>query len=137
MIHDLKPMLCGDFLLTLFDQRVIKLNYFAGIGSHHVIVVLLVIEFKNGVPAFEVMPQNKTGRLKLREHTIDGGNAHIVALVQELFVNIFCTEVTIVRAFQQAEDFESGHGDFKARFLEICIAHLILFQTVRLIAIRV
>ena len=70
-------ILAGNTLLDFFNLSIVKLNNLAGVGADHMIVMLTAIYLINRRTAGKIMSFNQTGRLKLREYTVDRCNTHI------------------------------------------------------------
>ena len=68
------------------------------------------------MPALEVVPGHEPGCLELRQDAIHGREADILTGIQEVPVNIFCTQVAQLAAFQDFQDFQPGQGNLQARF---------------------
>ena len=79
MILDLISVLRGDLALQLLDPIVAKLDDFAGIEAHHVIVVGSIRELENGSATLEIVACDEAGMLELRQNSIDGRETELIA----------------------------------------------------------
>jgi len=100
----LKTVVGRYFFLSSFDLFVDELDNFAGIDTHHVIVMFAVRDLEYGVATIEIMTMHDAGRLKLRENTIDCRQTHVIPMVKQRLVYIFGTEMRHIPIFQYLED---------------------------------
>lgn len=122
MTHQFKTVRLGRFLLDTLDIGIMELDHPAGFGADHVIVMLVTtIEFKHRVAAIEIVARDQACRLELRQHPVDRRQPDILARLDEVLVDIFRTEVTLLVAFQHLQDFHPRHSD-----LEPCLAQFLV-----------
>ena len=84
-------------------------------------MMVLVRQLENGRATLEVVAQHHARLLELGQHTVDGGQPHILAGVHQRLVDIFGAQVALFRFLQLLQDFHPRQGHFKARFSEILI----------------
>ena len=107
-------MLFGDFRLQELDIVAEKFDDLAGLDTDYMVMVLAVIKLEYRVPAFEVVPRYQPCRLELRQHTIDGSQANLLARVQEFLVDILGTGMPVCGTLENFEDLESRQRNFQA-----------------------
>jgi len=118
VILDGKPALPGDVLLALFDFGIVELFHPTALQTDQMVVVFALVEFKHGLAGFKIMALQQTRLLKLRQHAIDGGQADVLVVLDQLAVNIFGGEVLLPGVLEQFQDFESGMGGLETDVLE-------------------
>jgi hypothetical protein len=79
-------------------------------------MMIVAGHLKYGVPTFKVVAQNQASCLKLSQHPVDGCQAHVITLFEELFVHILGAEVMLLGVLQNIEDLHSWQSDFKTDF---------------------
>ncbi len=68
----------------------------AGIHIDHMVVVTAAIQLIHSLPAFEIVLQHQAGGLELGQHPIHRGQADLVAVVEQLAIDVFCAEVVVI-----------------------------------------
>ena len=91
----------------------------AAFDAHDVIVVAALLQLENGFPAFEVMADQQSRLLELRQHAIDGRKARVRAFLDEHLVNVLGREVTHGAFFENLEDAQARRRRFEADGFEI------------------
>jgi outer membrane protein assembly factor BamE len=81
-------VLVRDLLLQGLDLGAGELDHLPGLDIHHVVVVLAVVEFINRLAALEVVLQHQAGRLELRQHPVNRGQADLLAAVDQAAVDV-------------------------------------------------
>ena len=114
--RDVVAVLCGDLFLELFNSIVVEFDNLTSFDTHHMIMVIAAIEFKDGMAAIEIVSFDQTSRFKLRENPVDSGQTHVFPSFQKRLVDIFSTEVALNRVFQNLQDLHPWQGHFKADF---------------------
>lgn len=123
MVGDLKALGYGGFLLKTLDFGVIKLFDPTAIQTHHVVVVLALIEFVDGFVAFEVVAVQDARLFELGEYAVDRGQPDVGTVEQQLPENIFGRHVALCTALKHLEDFQARHGGFEAGVLQVINVH--------------
>ena len=82
MVGNHETFCLGHCLLPQFDLRVIKFLNSTTVQTHHVVMVLSLVEFVNRLATFEVVSAQNTGLLKLGQHAVHGGQANVGVLPQ-------------------------------------------------------
>jgi hypothetical protein len=77
-----KIVLAGNFFLALFDDLVVKLDHPATGDIHQMVVMLANVDLKYRVTAIKIVSRDQAGRLKLGQHTIDGGESNLFSRIQ-------------------------------------------------------
>ena len=80
--------LLDDFILALFDFRVIKLLYPAALQTNQMVVMMPFIQFKRGLARLEMMALQQTRLLKLGQHPVHRGQANIHVVSQQVAIHI-------------------------------------------------
>ena len=89
VIADREPEALRHRCLPFLDARIHELFDPATVQTHDVIVVRGVIELEDRHAILEVMARNEPGRLKLREHAVNGCEPDILVTIEERPVNVF------------------------------------------------
>lgn len=124
MINKFEAMLGYDLLLPFFDYRVRKLDHFARIGAHHMIVVLAVVEFEYGAAALKVMPRNETRAFELGKYAVDRRQSNVLTRVAKQLIHVFSAEVPrlVILVLQDLQNLYPRQRDFKAGVAQMVIA---------------
>ena len=96
-------MLCDGFL-QLFDLGLIKLFHSAAVQAHQMIVVLTLVELIHGLAPLKVGPTQETGLFKLREDTVNRGQANVNVFAQSDAVDVLCRHVAVIPALEQLQN---------------------------------
>ena len=116
MVEDLIPVRLCNFMLQPFDLVITEFNDVTGFNANHMIVMITVIEFEDRMPALEVMARHEARRFELGQHTIDGRKADILTGIEQFFVHILGTEVTMLRLLEDLENLEARNGHLETGF---------------------
>ena len=81
MIGEPEAVLFRDSDLPVLDGVVDELGHLAAIDAHDVVMVLSRVEFEYCMPFREVMSDNESGRLELRQDAVNRCEAEVVAVV--------------------------------------------------------
>jgi hypothetical protein len=108
-----------SFFLTVFDFFIVKLFHSSALQANDVIVMPVLLEFENGLAAFEVMAHEQAGLLELRQHTVHRGQADVFAAREQHLVDVFRGKVALFAGFEQAQHLESRKGRLEAGILEV------------------
>ncbi len=79
MVDQLVAVLLRNIVLQLFDFFADEFDDVPGLDTHHVIVMVAVIEFENRMAALEIVARDKAGRLELSQHPVNRGQADVLA----------------------------------------------------------
>ena len=108
-----------DFFKAFGYGFVIELNDFTGFHTDEVIVMVAVVNFKDAVVAFEVVPFEDARLFELGENAVHGGEADVFIRFEQDFIHVFRAEVAIVvrsLAFHDFKDFHPRPGHFQSGF---------------------
>ena len=95
MVRDDKAFLLGYVVLPLFNFSVIKLLNTPTVQTYQVVMVLTFIEFINSLATLKMAATENVGLLKLRQHPVHGGQAHIGAVFKQNTKYILSRHVTL------------------------------------------
>ncbi len=121
MIGQREVLFSGYFALEHFYGFVLKLLDAPALHTDKMVVMIPAVEFKHGVTTFKMMANDESRRFKLREHTVDGGQANFFTFGDEVSENFFCAQVAIMHP-SSLEDFENLNawkGNFQARIADV------------------
>ncbi len=93
MVLELEALFFCDLVLPVFDLRVKELFYAAAVEADEVVVVVALVQLKNGLAGFKVRAQQDTSLLKLGKHAVDGGQTNIDMLRQHHPIDVFGAQV--------------------------------------------
>ena len=85
--------------------------------------MVALVHFEHGLAAIEDVAAQQAGCLQLREHTVDGGQAHVVALLQQTAEDVFGREVAL---FAATDDFK--YLDARQRGLQTDTAQFLILR---------
>jgi len=123
VVLQLETVRGDDLALPALDFLVVELDHFAGVGTHHVIVVLVLGHLEHRVSAIEVVPLHEAGRLELRQYTVDRREPDILTRLDQRLVHVLGAEVPIARLVENLEDAQPRQGRLQSRFLEFLGIH--------------
>ena len=104
MVGDVVAVAGGDLLLQGFDFIAVELDHLAGVEVDHVVVVLATIQLVHGGAAFEVVLEHQPGGFELGQYPVDRGQADVLALRQQLAVDVLGGHVLRLGMLQQLQD---------------------------------
>lgn len=98
----------------LLDYFIGELINFAAFYTNNMIVVYAIVQFKNRVAAFKMMPFNEAGAFKLGEYPIHGRQTDFFIVLQQDFIDLFGSQVMgIGLFFQYLQNLYPGQGNFQ------------------------
>ncbi len=109
-----KTMLFGDIVLALFDLIIRELGHAATVGAYQVIVVITIVELKNSLHPVKLAARQDARLFKLREHTVDRGQANLDIFDQKRTIDVFGAQVPVLGTPEDIEHFKSRKGCLKA-----------------------
>jgi len=118
VILDGEPTLPGDALLALFDLGVKELFHPTALQADQMVVVLALVELKHGLAGFEIVTFQQTCLFELCQHAIDGCQADVLVVLDQLAIDIFGGQVLLFGILEQFQDFEPGMSGLEADVLE-------------------
>ena len=78
----------GDLVLQALDFFARELDDLARLDVDHVVVVLAAVELVDGLAALEVVLEHDAGGFELGQHAVDGGEADVVLVLEQLAVDV-------------------------------------------------
>lgn len=125
VILDGKAPLFGDRVLPLLDFRVVKFFNTAAVDTDQMVVVLAVIDFKNGLPGLKKVTFEQACLLELGEYAIHGRQADIHVFGNKHAINVFSRHVAKGAFLEKLKNFQARKSGFQAHILEtLGVAHL-------------
>src|SRR5262245_33181586 len=118
MAAQLEAALLGDLVLALLDVRVVELLDAAALQADEVVVVPALVQLEHRLAGLEVLARKQPGLLELREHAVDGGEADVEALAEQLLVDVLGGEVAHLARLEELEDLAPGQRRLEAALLE-------------------
>ena len=116
VVQQLIAIFFGDRVLQPLDLFADEFDDVAGLDADHVIVMLTVIEFENGVTTFEIVPRDQASRFELRQDAIDRREANVFACLQQILVDVLRAEMALLCALENLEDLQTRQSDLQAGF---------------------
>jgi hypothetical protein len=107
------------FFLACLDGRIVKLLDVAALQTNDVIVVIPLVQLENRLAAFEMVFHQQPGLFELGEHPVHRGQAHVFSAAQQLLVNVFRAQMSILAVFEQIQHLEPRQGGFETGTLEM------------------
>jgi len=100
-----ETMLGRDLVLPLLDLRVRELDHRAAMRTNQVIVMVTIIQLKYGLNAIKLAATENASLLELCEHAINRGQTDVDLIGQKNPIDIFGTEVSLLGASKNIENF--------------------------------
>ena len=113
MVDELIAVLCCNAMLNFFDVIIDELDDVSGFDADHVIVVIPAVQFKNGMPAFEIVAHDEPQPFKLREHPVDRGQTNIFAGIQKFSIDILRAQMASALLSRISRIFNRGSVTFR------------------------
>lgn len=107
-----KAVFSRNFFLACLNGRVIKFFQMAALHANNMVMVLAMIQFEHGFPAFEIVPNQNARQLKLGQHAVNRGETHVLTAGKQLLVDIFGAQVMICAVFEQIKHLKARQRDF-------------------------
>lgn len=118
MVGDDKAFGERDSLLALFNLSIVELFNFAAIKTHHVVVVLPLIEFVDSFAAFKMVAAQNARLLELGQYPVNSGQANIGVFGQQMAKNIFRGHMALNALLKNLQDFQPWQSDLQAGAFE-------------------
>ena len=77
MAFQRKAIVSGDFMLSLFNLRIIELRYATTMRTDQMIMMITIIQLENRLSTIELTPSKNPGLFKLRQDTINSRQTDI------------------------------------------------------------
>ena len=119
MVFDHKISLRGDGALSSLDFAIKEFEHTPAFEAHHVIMMTALVDFEYGPAAFEIMPNDQTGRLKLCEHAIDRREPDILAGFTQPVIDILRGKVRMLSRLEDLQDLKPRNRRLEAGLLKI------------------
>src|SRR5690554_5810441 len=110
-------MFASDIVLKLFDIGIVKFFNFATVCANQMVMMVTVIQFKNGTCTVKLTTRQNAGLLKLSQDTIDRGQSDIYVFRYQSPVNVFRALMPGVGTPENIKNFEARKRGFKPRTL--------------------
>ena len=78
------------------------------------VMVQAFVEFINRLVTVKTVAAQQSGLLKLGQHPVNGGHAHIQSLLQQRPIDVFGAHVALRGVLEQAENLHAGSGGLEA-----------------------
>ena len=109
-------MFFGYLVLDSLNILTEKLNNITVLNTHHVIVVLTIVQFEDRMATLEVMARNQSRRFKLGKDPIDRRKPYFFTRIEKIAINILGTQMTLTGILKNLENLQPGQRDFQACF---------------------
>ena len=120
--HD-EPAFLSDLVLPLFDRRVEEFLHPAALQTDQMVVVLAFVQFENRLAGFKMVALQQACLLELGEDTVDGGEADVESVSQQVAVDVLGGDVTrrtfILQLVEEVEYLQARVGCLEADTLEV------------------
>jgi len=100
-----ETMLGGDLVLPLLNLWIRELDHRAAMRTNQVIMMVTIVELKYGLYAIKLAATENASLLELCEHPIHRGQTDVDLIGQKNPIDIFGTEVSLLRASKNIENF--------------------------------
>ena len=109
-----KSQFLGHCMLSFFYDFVIKFVDSSAMYTDNVIMMRPAREFKNCLPASEIMSGDQSGRLELGKGAVDSGQANLLTSLMQFQVDILSGQMTVLSALEEFQHLDAWQGGFKA-----------------------
>jgi hypothetical protein len=89
VIRQFEISLLCDAGLKFLDRFIVKLFDLAAMDADQMVMVVAAIQFEDGIPPLEVVPDDESCGLKLREYPIHGRKANFLTFADQCLKDIF------------------------------------------------
>jgi len=113
----------GDIALKLLDPLIHELDHVTRLETDHVVVMRAIGQLEDCGATLEVVPGHESRLLELRQHAVDRGQTQFLAAIEQLAVDPFCAQMTVLGGFQHLEHLQSGRGYLEARVPQVLSFH--------------
>ncbi len=119
VLADFEAALARDPYLPFFDLGVVEFLDAPALQAHEMVVMRTLIQLEYGFAGFEMMADQKTCLLELRQHAVDGGQTDIEPFRDQQPIDILGRQVSHLRRLEQIDDPKPRQRGFEAGVLEI------------------
>ena len=119
VVLDPEATLLRDLDLALLDLGVVELLDVAALDAHDVIVMPALLELENGLAGLEVVADEQSRLLELREHAVNRREPGIGAFLDQHLVDVLGGQVPDVALLEDLEDAQPRHRGFEADGFEV------------------
>ena len=119
MIVYLETALGGNFILALLDFGVVEFFDPAALDAHEMIVMAALVQLEHGFAGFEMMPDEESRLLELREHAIDRGEPGLGTFAGQHLVDFLGGKMAHRTFFEQLEYAQARQRRFETDRLQI------------------
>jgi hypothetical protein len=124
MVRNHKTFGMCDRLLARFNFGVKKLFNPPAVQTHHVVVVLPLIELINGLATFKMVAAQNARLLKLGQNTVNRRQANVGVVLEQMTKHIFGRHVAHLGALKNFQNFQAWQSGFEAIAFEFFdVAH--------------
>ena len=119
VLADLESALLRDLGLAALDIRIEEFLDPAALKAYEVIVMSALVELEHRLAGLEVMPDEQSRLLELREHAVYRGEPDIDAFGEQLLVDVLGREMADLALLEQVDDAQPRKRRLETRALEI------------------
>ncbi len=119
VLTQLEASIFGDSVLALFNFCVEKFLDFAALQADKVVVVAAFGEFEHRFARLEVVPLKQACLLELGQDPIHSRQPDVHAIVHQCAVNIFRSQMPLVRALKEIENLQARIGRLESDVLQV------------------
>lgn len=121
VIFNAKAMFCGNGSLPIFDQRIEKFHDLSAFDANKMIVMVSAVEFEHRLSAFEMATAHQTYAFELGQYAINGRQSDLFVVIDEFPINILGTQMPLVAAFENPQNFDSGRSHLESGLFDLLI----------------
>jgi len=114
-----ESMVFGNFVLTTFDFLVAEFDHLIAVRADEVVVMIAVIQLKDGLAAVELAAHQDASLFELCEHAVNGGQTDVDIFGNQRPIHVFSALVTFVSASENVENLEARKSRLQAGTLEV------------------
>src|SRR5258708_33103335 len=114
----LEAALARHLVLAPLDVGVVELLDAAALQAHEVIVVPALVQLEYRLAGLEMLAREQARLLELREHPVNGGEAHVDAFGDERLVDVFGGKRADFARLEELEDRAARKRRLEAALLQ-------------------
>ena len=115
----LEAALAGDPYLSLFDFGVVEFLDAPALQADKMVVMRPLIQLEYGLAGFEMMADQETSLLELRQDPVDGCQTDVESFRDQQTIDILGRQVPHLGRLEQIDDLKPRQRGFEAGVLEI------------------
>jgi hypothetical protein len=123
VVSQIEAQFLGNRSLPFFDDFIIEFLYSPAVYADNMVMMKAALQLEYGLPAFEMMPGDKSRSFELGKRAIHSSQPDLLACFKQQPKDGLGCKVPILGFFEKLQHLEAGCGDFKAGIAQILAFH--------------